>query len=314
MAVQLYYNLYNVTLRVPQTLKKLYIDSLFRYMVVAIGNVFFPIHFRRTIEKYCLNPNQPLLHNRQIIVSLTSFPLRIGVVWMVVESLMRQTMKPHRIILWLSKEQFSSLDVLPKKLIEQCGRGLEIRIEDGDIRSHKKYAYAFKEFPNDYVILIDDDILYPENFISELLIDMDKNDRVNCSYGAIMKYNIMNELLPYEEWPIFIEKNIDIKSFFFGTGGGTAFIPSMLHKDTCNMELAYKLCPLADDVWLNAMCRLSGIKCVKVRGQLIPPIIIDNNDTLCSKNVGQSLNDVQIEKVRSYYKSRLNIDPYGYSE
>ena len=308
--INLYYKIYNYSLQLPVLLKKLHLDSLLRHLVVIIGNIYFPIYFKCTNKKYYLNKEISLYHGRQIVVSLTSFPVRIGVVWLVVESLLHQKLPPHKIILWLSREQFSSINVLPQKLLNQCKRGLDIRLVDGDIRSHKKYAYTFREYPNDYVILVDDDILYPEYFISELLVDMDKNDRVNCSYGAIMKYNSQKELMPYNKWPIFIEQKTDVPEFFFGSGGGTAFIPSRLHADTCNMDLAYRLCPLADDVWLNAMCRLSKVKCIKVRGKLIPPIYIENNQTLCSKNVGKLQNDKQIENVRNYYKSNLDIDPY----
>lgn len=311
MIINKFQSFYNYSLRFPDLLKKLRVDSVLRHTLVFLANIFFPCYFVTTRKWKILDKNGTLLHNRRIIVSLTSFPARIGVVWMVVESLMHQTLKPHKIILWLSKEQFSTIESLPKKLLAQRERGLEIRLVDGDIRSHKKYIYAFKEYPNDYVVLVDDDILYPEGFIAELMEGMENNDRINCSYGAIMKYDNNGALLPYNKWPIYVNSKYNGNDFFFGTGGGTVFIPSLMYADTINAELAFKLCPLADDVWLNAMCRLSQIKCIKVRGQLIPPLTIENNQTLCSVNVGQSKNDIQIENVRKYYISILNKDPYG---
>ena len=58
-----------------------------------------------------------------IIVSLTSYPKRIGTVWLTIETLLRQSVKPDEIILWLAQEQFKSIDVLPRELIElqKCG-------------------------------------------------------------------------------------------------------------------------------------------------------------------------------------------------
>ena len=140
--VNLLYNAYNYSLRFPDLLKKLCVDSVLRHTLVFWANIFFPCYFVTTRKWKILDKNGTLLHNRRIIVSLTSFPARIGVVWMVVESLMHQTLKPHKIILWLSKEQFSTIESLPKKLLAQRERGLEIRLVDGDIRSHKKYIYA----------------------------------------------------------------------------------------------------------------------------------------------------------------------------
>jgi len=37
----------------------------------------------------------------RIIVSLTTYPARINSVWITVSSLLQQTMKPYKVILWL---------------------------------------------------------------------------------------------------------------------------------------------------------------------------------------------------------------------
>mgnify|MGYP000808865909 FL=1 len=97
---------------------------------------------------------------QKIIVSLTSFPKRIDTLWITVETLLRQSMKPDEIILWLAEEQFNGIDSLPKALLEQQKRGLTIRFCD-DLRSHKKYYYTMQEYPRDIVILVDDDMFYP---------------------------------------------------------------------------------------------------------------------------------------------------------
>lgn len=73
---------------------------------------------------------------QKIIVSLTSFPKRIDTLWITIETLLRQSMKPDEIILWLAEEQFNGIDSLPKALLEQQKRGLTIRFCD-DLRSHK---------------------------------------------------------------------------------------------------------------------------------------------------------------------------------
>ena len=170
--VDLLYKLYNYSLFFPKQFKILRIDSVWRKSVQFISNWWMLIYFNYIKKTNIIGSNQLLVDRRKIIVSLTSFPARIEKVWMVVESLINQQQKPHKIILWLSKEQFSSIESLPQKLKEQRKRGLDIRLVDKDYRSHKKYLYAFREYPEDYVILVDDDILYPSNFISELLPGM----------------------------------------------------------------------------------------------------------------------------------------------
>lgn len=69
---------------------------------------------------------------QKIVVSLTSYPARIDTVWLTIETLLRQSMKPDELILWLADEQFPSKDLLPKKLISQtkedCKLNFVIRI------------------------------------------------------------------------------------------------------------------------------------------------------------------------------------------
>ena len=105
-----------------------------------------------------INKNRPLL-----IVSFTSYPARIHAVPQVLESLYAQSMKPDRILLWLAEEQFPKREAdLPPRLIDDIAAGkFELRWCD-DIGSHKKYFYAMLEFPDDIVVIVDDDQLCPK--------------------------------------------------------------------------------------------------------------------------------------------------------
>ena len=120
--------------------------SFYRFFIRVSANLVLPLYFllTRRNKKYVLK--ESIKKNGRYIVSFTSFPARINNVWLVVESILRQTQKPDMIILWLSKKQFSSLDVLPKSLLNLQKRGLTIKLKDEDFRSHKKYYYFLKEY------------------------------------------------------------------------------------------------------------------------------------------------------------------------
>ena len=60
------------------------------------------------------------------------------------------------VILWLSKEQFPDRSFIPNSLLSLEKRGLIIELCEGDLRSHKKYYYALRQYPNDIIITIDD--------------------------------------------------------------------------------------------------------------------------------------------------------------
>lgn len=76
-------------------------------------------------------------------MSLTSYPKRINVVWITIETLLQQTVKPDEVILWLADSQFKEIEELPEELKVLQKRGLIIRFCD-DLKSHKKYFYTMR--------------------------------------------------------------------------------------------------------------------------------------------------------------------------
>ncbi len=277
-----------------------------RFILRFIANKTLPLYLNHAYYYH----SAKLQGEKKIIVSLTSFPGRITTVWMVVECMLRQTVKPDAIILYLSKKQFSSMDVLPDSLKRRIGNIFQIKLVENDFRSHKKYFYAFLEYPDDIVITIDDDIFYPTKMIEDLINQHKKNpDAIICRYGCKISYDKDGNLLPYTFW----EESYNYhKINFFGSGGGTLFTPSKLYKDVTDINLAVKLCPLADDVWLNAMVRLKHLDVICITRNLILPIFSDSKESLCSINNGEkNMNDVQLRNVIDYYKKIKDNNPFS---
>ncbi len=216
---------------------------------------------------------------------------------------MRQTYQPAKIILWLSKEQFPDGSGIPASLKDREGDIFEIRIVEGDIRSHKKYHYVSKEYPDSLVFLIDDDIYYPTDIL-ERTMETHQNhpEAVICNYGYHMRYNDKGELVPYNEWPIEHSYSMD-DDLFFGSGGGTLFKPSWLYKDLTNIELALKLTPIADDIWLNAMVSMVGCEKILLPNGKILPVFIKEDVKLATQNKEQNGNDKQLHGIITHYKN-----------
>lgn len=274
-------------------------------------NLIAPIyfHFTRNHKNYKLKPC--LKENNRIIISVTSFPLRIKKLWVVIETILRQSQKPDKLILWLSLEQFSSIDILPKKIVAQVKRGLEIRFVNEDIKSFKKFYYSFQEFPQDYILTIDDDIFY-ESHLIENIINLSKTykNSIIAAYCKKINWNSTN-LSSYSSWPLIKEKTTPNYQCFFGTGGGTLFPPNSLDHDIFKKDLFLNLSPTADDIWINTMCRLNNTP-IACTGQISCyfPVKIKSNKTLDSLNNGMNQNDIQLGKVINYYIKNRNINPF----
>ncbi len=241
-----------------------------------------------------------------ITVSFTSFPARIDNVWQIVECMLRQTYQPEKILLWLSKEQFPTPDSIPQSLRDREGERFQIRMVEGDIRSHKKYYYVSKELPDSLVFLIDDDIYYETHLIERVMSAYKEHpEAVICNYGYHIGRNEDGSLKPYKQWIHECHYSTS-DDLFFGSGGGTLFRPSELYSDLTDIDKARKLCPMADDIWLNAMVRLAGKKIVLLQnGGDVLSVYNPNNVELFRQNKMESQNDGQIKAVNDYYQRQL---------
>lgn len=283
---------------------KLY-SKLRNYHGLPVWMLSFPRHL---VRKWANSKSPKWLNNdimsssvrSDIVVSLTSFPARIEKVYLVIKCFLRQSVLPKKIILWLSEDQFLDKQ-LPVTLVSLCNDVFEIRFVKGDIRSHKKYQYINENFKDNLVLLVDDDLYYPSDMLEIMLNERNHTGNVVSMYASLIQYNEDGNIASYSTWKDIYHYSTS-KDLFFGSGGGTLFKPSELYRDTFNIDLATKLCPTADDIWLNAMVRLANLRISKLKSGLILPILNNTiNDRLCSENVDGGANDIQIKAVNDYY-------------
>ena len=109
----------------------------------------------------------PYVISDRIIVSFTSWKKRIQNTPHIVELMMNQTIKPYKIILNLSTDEFPLKEKeLPNKLIELQGCLFEIYWVKENTKAYKKIIPTMDRFPKDVIISIDDDIENSENILA----------------------------------------------------------------------------------------------------------------------------------------------------
>ena len=241
---------------------------------------------------------------QKIIVSLTTYPKRIGTVWLTIETLLRQSVKPDAVILWLAGSQFpNGMADLPEKLRSLQARGLTIRFCD-DLRSHKKYYYALQEYPNDLVVLADDDMFYPKDTIRKLMkMHRQWPEDICCMTAQVIGPD--HTALP-SQWrnPRLDEHDLQhtdhIQAF---TGSGTLLPPGALHPDAFDRGRIGELCLHADDLWVTFMARRKGTKITTSRAWRPFPICIYGTaeGSLYYINGAGKQNDVQWQNLLEHY-------------
>lgn len=245
----------------------------------------------------------------QIIISLTTYPARVKSVWKTIASLLQQTMKPYKVVLWLAEEQFPDHN-LPSNLLKLQKRGLEIRYGE-DLKPHKKYFYTMQEYTDYYVITADDDILYPENHIEQLWNGhMKYPGTIICSWSHRITFDEQGEFVPYNEWTDNNEEEPSYRTLAVGCNG-ILYPPGSLPKETFDRDSIIENALYTDDLWLKCMEILNGCKSVNCCQEVLIyfNLLSTRGKGLWTKNLGDSQNNDMIweQLMRKYpnIKKRL---------
>lgn len=273
---------------------------------------YCPIFFKLTSKnpKYKLASNTAYKNPRELIIaSMTSFPARIEYTHLSVECVLRQSVKPDILLLWLAKEQFpNGLASLPEKLIAQTNRGLEIRFCD-DLRSHKKYYYSLMEFPKSKVIMFDDDLYYYKDMIKDLMsLHIKYPNMVIASRAHLIKFE-NGSMLPYLQWTHnYNQENPSL--YLHHTSGNGTLLPSkaIFDQTVFKKDLIFKLSPNSDDVWLKMNLIRLNVKVVTNNKYNKDPICVKSTHkiSLVSSNSFKGEKDKQIKNCIDYFNLKFN--------
>ncbi len=254
--------------------------------------------------------------NERLIVSFTSFPARIQYVSFVIERMLLQTYKPDEIVLWLSSDQFMQKEEqLPKRLL--CLKEYGVRIEwvEKDTRAYKKIIPALINYPNDLIVILDDDLIYSFDHLEKL---MEAHEQFPHAIIASRCHQIQlddeNKVLPYKQWKRqYSKETYQIKDDWFFTGGAGTLFPSKVFDERVLDEEKYmELAPLADDIWLNVHAAICRIPIVNTALNCYLRRIEGSQDVTLQKfNLARGENDVQLKKVIEAYRELLEGTIYN---
>lgn len=172
------------------------------------------LSLKRTLNK----PRNTRASEEKIIVSFTSWKKRINNVPLVVESILANTVKPDRIVLNLSEEEFVKKEQeLPETILNLVSTGtIDIIWTRGNLKAFKKFIPTMTKYPNDIIIAIDDDFIYPADLI-ETFVEKHKQIPNSPLSGNTMRINGVNahcgcaSLIKKEYFGKYIDELLDDK-------------------------------------------------------------------------------------------------------
>lgn len=258
--------------------------------------------FCRRVKEWGLSktPRSP-----RVIVSLTSYPKRIGTVHRTIETLLTQTFKPDLVVLWLGEDKFPNKEAdLPQSVLRLRDFGLLIGWTK-DIRSYTKLVPALKAYPDDIIVTADDDVFYQANWLELLYRSYEKDkDAIHCQ--LVRRITVVHgKVGPYSTWAYGTEKGCASALNLLMGVAGVLYPPHSLHEDVLREDLFKDLSPMADDLWFWAMAVLAERQIKLIENALPPPegdCAADMSEALLNMNTGtQHLNDKQFERILQHY-------------
>lgn len=246
-----------------------------------------------------------------IIVSLTSYPARFPTLPICLKSILNQTLKPTKVILWLDKDV--SLDNIPQEILKLQKKGLEIRCGGEPLKPHKKYIHAMKEFRDACIVTVDDDVIYTRDMLASLYASYKKYP--NCiSARRVHKilYDINHKAVDYNSWDYDCKKDPGPSQQLLATGvGGVLYPPHIFDMDSefFNPKNIMDNAWSVDDVWLKFIENSLNIPVAWVPNKQTHPFYITNKElaktSLYIANVHNNRNDVAIEKCEQFFGKGL---------
>lgn len=277
--------------------QKIYYNGMKLFCNILIESCFFLKYkiFRCNFESLDDDDSKP-------IVSITTFPKRVGSLWIVLCCVYNQTFRPGKIVLVLTKEEFpEGLKSIPNSITKFLDKGLEIVFTDNNLRPHNKYYYTLNHYRNRIVITLDDDILYWKDTISRLMELHEKYPGYVCG-NIVGKINLTeNKFEEIHRYDGVIESNNMALGVY-----GILYPVEFRSEELFNEQLIRDLCLNADDIWLFFQERLSHVGVVGGKSYNIPLMILNSqNVRLMNDNVLNNGNRDYFSKMKKYYNLDL---------
>ena len=204
---------------------------------------------------------------QEIVVSMTSFPQAIPFAINAIRSILKGSVLPDKLVLYLTFSQFGDAGI-PEELkhLSDSSAIFEIRDYARDIRSYRKLIPALIDFPDAIIVTVDDDVWYHRHMLRDLLNLHSQLPHAVLAHRA----KRIAPGKPYRKWKKyrwydFVFKRIHNDFVNLQTGvGGVLYPPHSLRKDMLDVELFTKVAPSCDDIWFWAAAVVNGYPTIPV--------------------------------------------------
>ncbi len=198
---------------------------------------------------------------------MTSFPAAVPYAKQAILSILRGSVLPDKLVLYLTFSQFPN-SCPPEELMVLVRENsvFEVRDYPRDIRSYRKLIPALNDFPEAIIVTVDDDVAYHKHMLRDLLTLHEQIPDAVLAHRAKRIYPDK----PYRKWRKyrwyhFLLRRIRRRFDTLPTGaGGVLYPPHCLKKEMLDENLFTSLAPTTDDIWFQAAATANNVPVVPV--------------------------------------------------
>lgn len=202
----------------------------------------------------------------RLIVSITSYPERIKQLRNTLVSLTKQTYKDFDVVLTFTHDEYEKMKTEVNEMISKLGLSIIINLVDENTYCHKNTFEVMKLYPNNPILVLDDDVVRVHSCVGDFVEDYLK---YNCIISRTFYYELRNEKIISTKGILF---KPDIK-FFTGVEVPHTGQHGILYPPNCFTNPAFydvnliKACsPTSTEMWIFYWCKRENIPiCFKFR-------------------------------------------------
>lgn len=244
------------------------------------------------------------LPKEQVIVTLASRRDRFSVLPLTLKSILLQSRRPSRVLVWIdSVDQ----DSIPESVLELTRDGVEIHICTETLGPYTKLIPSMRLDTGLPLVTADDDMYYHRNWLEELMSGhILAPGSIVGHRGSLVALDSSGLPLKYVDWPV-AEVSIEPNLFLTGVGG-VLYPPSTLKLSWDEPDLFMDLSPRNDDLWYFAMALIGGTSRRLVASTRRVPLawVGSQESGLWHQNTTLGGNDYQFKNLFEHFElSRL---------
>ena len=234
-----------------------------------------------------------------ITVSLASSRENFNRLPITIYSLLNQSLKPDRIVLWLN-EEYEDLANLPYEISQFIKNGLDIKFVK-DFKNYTKTFCALKEFPNDIIVIASDNVYYPKNWLKELYlsyISHPEDIHINSAKS------VSSQSLNSKRWKSISKPSADF-SYIPCSSSGVLYPPNCFSKEVFRKDVFLKQVQNNDSLWFWLMGIINNHKFRIVKNNYKKTIYTNIIKSLQNNTLQNNTLDQEFDNLKKLYGNNI---------